>query len=172
MTTDDAARWREFVVVARELFDRGDAWGSEQADPEGVPVFRGAEGWATSPLRLACGNGRLALERGDVAGVALALVEAGHAGRNLEIVERWIRTLEAVGKERRRRAVKTLSGRKADRDSDLLAKLAEAPPLRRKNPHVAAKWLREQGHTNLSPRQIERRLSEVWDALESRPSFL
>jgi hypothetical protein len=170
---DDAVRWREFVAMARVVFDHGDAWATEQADPEGMPVlFQDAEGWATSPLRLACGKGRLALESGDVAGVVLALVEAGRAGRNLEIVERWTRTLEAVDKERQRRAIKTLTVRKADRDRDLLAKLAEAPPLRRKNPHVAAKWLREQGHTNLSPRQIERRLSKVWDALKSRPSFV
>jgi hypothetical protein len=173
MTPDDASRWREFVDVAREVFDRGDAWASEQADPEGVPVlFEGAEGWATSPLRLACGKGRLALERDDVAGVVLALVEAGHAGRSLEIVERWVRALEAVGKERRRRAVKTLTARKADRDRELLAKIAEALPLRRKTPHVAAKWLCEQGHTSLSARQVERRLSKVWDVLESRPPLL
>jgi hypothetical protein len=97
MTPDDADRWREFVIRAREMFDRGDAWAAEQANPEGVPLFEGADGWATAALRLACGKGRLALEHGDVAGIVLSLVEAGHAGRYLEIVNRWVRTLEATG---------------------------------------------------------------------------
>jgi hypothetical protein len=161
--SDDAERWREFVALAKEVFERADAWAHAQKDP--VPaLFQGAEGWATAPLRAACVKGRIALERGDVAGVVRALLEAGHGARNLEIVERWIRTIEALGKERRRRSARTLVARKADRDRDLLAKLAKALPLRRRNPSVAARWLREQGHTNLSPGQVERRLRKLWDS--------
>jgi hypothetical protein len=170
---DDAERWREFVARAREIFDLGDAWAAEQPDPEGVPVlFQGAQGWATSPLRLACGKGRLALERGDVAGVVLALVEAGHAGRSLEIVKRWLRTIEAIGRERRRRAKGTLIARKDDRDRDLLAKLAEAPATYRSNPNAAATWLRDNGHTGLTHGQVYRRLRKCWDIVKSRPAFL
>jgi hypothetical protein len=173
MTSDDDERWREFVARAREIFDLGDAWAAEQADPEGVPVFEGAESWTTAPLRLACVKGRLALDRGDVGAAVIALVEAGHAGRDLEFVKRWLRTFEAIDTERRRRAGSTLIARKAARDRDLFAKLAEAPATYRKNPHAAATWLRDNEHIgDLTRDQVYRRLRKGWDVVENRPAFL
>jgi hypothetical protein len=170
---DDAARWREFAALAREIFDRGDAWAAEQPAPEGVPVlFEGAEGWATVPLRAACAKGRGALERGDVAKIVLALVETGHAGRSPEIVKRWVRTLEAVGKERRRRATATSTARKDERDRGLLERLAEAPAAHRSTPNAAARWLRANGHTGLSHRHVVRRLRKRWSALETNVTSL
>lgn len=171
--SDDAERWREFAAMAREVFDRGDAWAAERSDPEGVPVlFEGAEGWSTAPLRLACGKGRLALERGDVAGVVLALVEAGHAGRNLEIVERILASIERVGKERARHASTTRSARTADSDRKLLSALAKARPADRSTPNSAATWLRSSGHSNLSHRQLVRRLCKYREILETDVTFL
>jgi hypothetical protein len=172
LPTDDAARWREFVALARDVFDQGDAWGRAQSDP--VPaLFPAAEGWATAPLIWACGKGRIALERGDIAGAVLALVEAGHVGRNLELVERIFASAERVGKERARRAGRTRRRTlEADRDRKLLAFLANAPATYRRNPHAAARWLWEKGHTKLTRGQVERRLRKYPEMFEDDVAFL
>jgi hypothetical protein len=164
----DAARWRAFVALAREVFDKGDAWAGGQ--PEPMPVLiPGAEGWATAALRRACLKGRRALDRDDVVGVVLALIETGHAGRDVEIINRWLATIDRVEEERTRRRARSRQARLADRDAKLIPLLEAAPEPARLSYVRAARWLRQKGHSSLSERTLRNRLSAIWPFPKKRP---
>jgi hypothetical protein len=161
----DAVRWRVLVALARAVFDAGDAWAGGQ--PEPMPVLiPGAEGWATAALRRACLKGRRALDRDDVAGVLLALIEVGHAGRYPEIIKRWLATIDRVEGERPRRRARTKRARLAVRDEEMIAHLKTAPQSALESNGKAARWLlkhhpvERDGGGVLGKRQVVERLKK------------
>jgi hypothetical protein len=155
----DAARWRAFVDLAREVFAKGDVWAASQ--PEPMPVLvPGAEGWATAPLHRACLKGCHALARDDLEGVVFALIETGHAGRYPEIIERWLATIGRVGEERARRRARTKQATFEDRDARMIEQLkAAAPPSALTSNKRTAERLIQEKYSDLSVSAIVRRES-------------
>jgi hypothetical protein len=150
--TGDAARWRELVALARGVFDDGDAW-ADRHDQDAD----------TAPMRRACRRGRLALERGDVAGIARALVDAGRAERTARSTALAV---AAIRRARQRRRGRTKQATFRARDAEMIEHLKAAPPSALKSNRQAARWLidnhpvEKRGGDMLGERQLIERLKK------------